>query len=374
MEALEDTTLELIHKRRVSSFYAGYAMILMAGWVIVALPLVKVDVVCNAPGMIRPGEEPMEVVSPITGVVESSLLRDFRKVEAGDTLLWFNPGTPDARISEYRQMINRNQASIRDIASILEGEHPGETTLYELSHRNFLSQQTLLQIEKEFLKSEFETSEKLFREKVIPVREYDRTRTQYLAAKAKMEDHTENYRSSLSKELFRLKVENHQYQGELTRTLVSLQNYCILAPASGILQQCRGITGGSVLHAGTMLGIISPDCMPVAECYVETRDIADIRKGMPVRIRLDRHDHWSVSCLSSKVSQIDPDAIIVNNRPVYRVRCSLAYPPSPGEKGSNQTVIPGMTFTANLILHRATLASILTERLNRRFNPALISR
>ncbi len=374
MEPLEGTTLELIHKRRVSSFFAGYAMILMATGMIVALPLVKVDVVCNAAGMIRPGEEPMEVNSPLTGVVESSLLSDFRKVQAGDTLVWFNRRSPDALISEYRQMIIRNKASILDITSILSGELPAETSLYKRSHRSYLSQQTLMQIEKEFLKNEFDAAETLFYQKVIPVREYDKTRTQYLAAKAKMEDHTESYRSSLTKELFHLQQENRRYQGEVTRTLASLQNFCIVAPSSGILQQCRGVTGGSVLHAGTMLGIISPESMLVAECYVQPRDIADIKTGMPVRIRLDSHDQRSFACLFSKVSQIDPDVIIINNMPVYRVRCSLGYPPLQGEKGINRTVLPGMTFSANLILHRSTLASLLAERLNRRINPARFSR
>ncbi len=373
MDALEGSTLELMHRRRVRSFYAGYAMILMASGMIAALPLVKVDVVCNAPGMIRPGEEPVEVISPITGVVESTLLKDFKKVEAGDTLLWFSRRTPDARISEYRQMIRHNHASILDITSILHGEWPKETSLYQNSHRNYQSQQTLLDIEKEFLHSEYLTAETLFRQEVIPVREYERARSQYKAASAGMDEHRESYRSRLSEKLSQLQKENRRYQGEITQITASFQNFCIIAPSSGILQQCRGGSGGSVLATGTRLGTICPESELVAECYIETRDIPDIIPGMPVRIRFDRRNHGSVSCLYTEVSHIDPDVLMINNRLVYRVQCAIGFPAS-GEKTSlNLAVIPGMTFSANLVLHRVSLASLLVEKLNRRINPGLVA-
>ena len=371
MDPLEGTTLDLIYRRRVRSCYPGYTMILMAVGMIVALPLVKVDVVSTSGGMIRPLEEPVGMVAPISGLVDSTILKEHLEVVTGDTLVWICRDLPEVRICEHREMIMQNIGAVNDITSILRGTQPGETSKYIQSFRKHLAARHHLQLQKDFLHKTFKAAEQLFDQEVIPSGEYEQARSEYLLACARIEDHRESYRSLLEDELLRLQMENRSHRGGIAKIKASLQNFYVVAPTPGILMQCPGITDGSVLQQGTMLGIISPAGPLVAECYVETRDISGIRTGMPVRIHFDRKGHQPGSRLEISVSQIDADAVVVNGRPVYRIRCNLEDPFLVSGGGDPEPVLLGMTFSASMLLYRATLASILLEKLNRWANPAL---
>ncbi len=76
MFQLEDSTLDLIYRRRVQSFLPGYAIIILVIGFAVALPLVDVDVVTNCRGMVRPFIESAEVFAPISGILDNSILRN----------------------------------------------------------------------------------------------------------------------------------------------------------------------------------------------------------------------------------------------------------------------------------------------------------
>ena len=371
MEPLEGSTLDLIHRRRIRSFSPGYIMILMVLGIIVALPLVKVDVVSTSGGMIRPMEEPVELIAPTSGMVDSTILRDFVWVSAGDTLLWYDRSVADTRISETRELIRRNAVYIGDISSILNKKSGVVTGKYRQSLRNHQTTMEHMQIEKEFLYMEFTSAEKLFHQEVIPVREYEMARSTYRAASAKMTDQRENYRSILEDECFRLQRENRLHTGEIANLTASLQNFHLIAPAAGTLRQCQGIANGSVIQSGSNLGTISPKGGVVAECYVGSRDIPEIHIGMPVRIRFDRKSMRTGTIIETRVSQIDPDAVVMNGRAIFRVRCILEESnPSTGHDQGEHLVL-GMTFSASMILYRTTLGALLVEKIDRWANPAL---
>ena len=362
MDPLEGTTLDLIHRRRVRTFYPGYTIILICVGIIVALPLVKVDVVSTSGGMIRPCQEPLELFSSITGIVDSTRLADYLEVTAGDTLVWMRKNLPESRLVELFDQIERNSLYIKDISTIIRGGSPEASSRYIQSFRMFSTSGKQLELQMDFLEEEYRTAGQLYGQQVIPQREFERARSEYLVACARLEDHGESYLNRLEDELNRLAIEKLHYQGEVDEIRATFQNYFILAPSTGILMQCRGMKPGSVIQPGTCLGSISPRGALVADCYVETIDIREIQKGMPVRIRMDGKSLRSCDRLETRVSQIDPDVMILNGRPVYRVRCLLD--PQPG-------FVPGMTFSASMMLYRTSVASLLTEKLNRRFNPVV---
>ncbi len=362
MDPLEGTTLDLIYRRRVTTFYPGYTIIFIVLGIIVALPLVKVDVVSTSGGMIRTCQEPTELFTSITGIVDSSLLADHREVTTGDTLLWLRKKLCDTRMVELDWQIERNKGYIKDIKSILQGSSPLETNRYRQSFRNYTTSCRQLILQKDFLYDEYKAAEMLRNQKVIPEREYEQSRSKYLVACAQLDDRRESYLNQLEDELNRLRMEKRSFEGELEEIRASLQNYFIQAPSSGILCQCRGIMAGSVIHAGASLGNISPQGSLAADLYVETRDIKEVRKGMLVKIRMDGKSNRSIDRLETRVSQVDPDVTLMNGRPVYRVRCKIE---------DHGGLIPGMTFSASMMLYRTSVASLLMKKLNRNFNPAL---
>jgi multidrug resistance efflux pump len=322
--------------------------------------------------MVRPREEPVRISSPLTGIVDSAIVRDHLKVIPGDTLIWIRRDLEETMIREYQALIGDNMQSIRDIIAILDGKPPFATARYRQSCRSQLATERHLKLQRDFLESEFKACEKLYRQDVIPVCEYEQARSDYMVSRARVEDQRETYRSSLEDDLYRFKAENRHYLGEIAKIRATLQSYCVVAPAAGTLQQCPGITKGSVIQQGEDLGTISPSGRMAAECYVETRDISTMETGTRVRLRFDGQSQDAGSVLETEVSQIDPDVVVVNGSPVYRIRCFLDEPILETGTGEIVPVIVGMTFSASMILHRRSLASLVAEKITRWANPRVL--
>jgi len=136
MKELEDSTINLIYKRRVRSFYAGYVVMIIISGIVIALPVINIDIVTTAAGMIRPLKEPSEIFSSIGGTVDSTILSSNRPVSSGDTVVWIERTVPETRIREYVRLIGRNERSISDISSILKGASPSRTAHYIQSSRS----------------------------------------------------------------------------------------------------------------------------------------------------------------------------------------------------------------------------------------------
>lgn len=370
MIQLEDSTLDLIYRRRVQSFLPGYVIIILVIGFAVALPLVNVDVVTNCRGMVRPLIESAEICAPISGVLDSTILRNNIDVKAGDTLVWIRKDLPEAKLKAYRKLIKQNMASIRDITLILRGEFPRETSLYRQSYKNHFASLSYLKIQKEYLYQEYATAEKLYHEEVISQHEFEAARSDYLIINAKESDDIESYRDLLETDFHHLEMENSGLLDEIDLIQSTLYDYCIVAPVSGTLHNCQGITSGSVIHTGSSLGTISPLGKLVAECYLEPGSIPVVNVGTKVKLRFDKPRYGNQSTLETEVNYIDEDVSFVNGSHIYRIRCSLDNPQICHSDGSVDPIRKGMTFTANIILFRRSLASLILDKVNRWANPA----
>ena len=362
MDTLEGSTLELIHRRRVQPLPPGYAVIFMVVGMVVALPLVKVDIVSTSAGMIRPVVEPTEILSPMAGIVDSTRLTDHTRVEAGDTLLWLRRDIPFSRMIEISELVRENNTLIGDIIRILDGDQPGASARYIQTHRNHIAAAKRLELKRDYLFEEFTTMETLFRQEVISLSAFEQARSDYRLACAETNSLKEQYRSSMEDELQRLRKENQAYSAERIRTEALLKDHVVLAPASGLLMHCRVISRGSVLPAGIPLARISPTGRLVAECYVDPREISSIRKGTVVSLTFPKRGYRNGYRTDCRITEIDPDVVTLNGRSVYRIRCLMP---------ETTPVIAGMTFSASLVLDRSSLASLFLEKLNRWGNPAL---
>ncbi|HER09065.1 MAG TPA: HlyD family efflux transporter periplasmic adaptor subunit [Bacteroides sp.] len=370
MDQLEDSTLDLIHRRRVRSFIPGYVVVCAVVFMLAALPLVRVDVVTTTAGMIRPLEEPVKILSPITGILDSSILRNNLPVTAGDTLVWIRRDHPETRITEHLDLIRMNDAPLRDIRRILDGKEPVETGWYIQSYRNHLAALAGLQIEEDFLRGEYQIATELYRAGVIPPHELEQAESEYRLICARIRDLRENYRNQLAGELHRIARENRNYQKEIAVTRSMLHDYFIVAPKGGTVHGCPGLTAGSVIQSGMHLGSVSPSGSLVAECYLDPAGIQGVTIGTPVRLRFDGSGFQEQAQLETAVDHIERDVTLVNGKPFYRIRCTLESPCFIETDGKRRQVVKGMTFSANFILFRRSLSSLIMERMNGRINPA----
>ncbi|MEN8202272.1 MAG: HlyD family efflux transporter periplasmic adaptor subunit [Bacteroidota bacterium] len=371
MEELENSTLDLIYRRRVRSHFPGYVVVFLIVLAISSLPLVKVDVVTSVRGMVRPVNEPSELFSPLGGMVDSSILMDNRPVDAGDTLVWIRRDLPEAKITGCQERIRIQQASAADIQGILAGKKPLKTTQYRQSYRNHLAARSRLEIRKEFLLGEYNTAQILYTDEVISRHEFEKAQSSFRDICARESDLCEEYKSILEGDLFRIQSEIKQIWDEIRLTQSSLDEYFILAPASGILYESRGLSSGSVIHAGMSLGMISPSGLLAAECYLNPAHIASVEEGSRVKLRFDDGGFRTHHPLDAEVDLLDEEVCVYNGIPSYRIRCTLHDTKIRYTNGSCETLKNGMTFTASFILFRHSLASLILEKANLWVNPSL---
>jgi HlyD family secretion protein len=370
MEELEDSTLDLIHRRRVRSHLPAYILSILVILAISSLPVVKVDVVTTARGMVRPLNEPSELISSMSGIVDSSILMDNRPVEAGDTLVWIRRNIPESKLTACFDRIRIQEASAADIRLILAGEIPCNTAHYRQSFRNHLAATSRLEIRQEFLSGEYSTAQILYADEVISPYEFEKTQSSYRDICARVEDLNEAYKSTLEGDLFRIQSEIKQIRDEIHLTQSLLDQYFILAPTTGVLFNSRSLSSESVLNAGLSLGKIIPSGLLAAECYVSPGHIASVKEGSKVKLRFDDKGFRTHLPLEARVDLLDEEVCIYKGMPAYRIRCILHDTIIRYTNGNRETLKNGMTFTASFILFRHSLASLILEKANLWANPS----
>jgi multidrug resistance efflux pump len=340
--------------------YALFTLLLLAG---ISFPLVKVDVVCPTRGMVRPAETPVPLVSPLTSRMVECRLKDHLEVDRGDTLVVF----PVREIGEQLRENQMAQAEmgdrIRDIEDILSKGKATRTPLYRQAQRDQQSRLEPLSIEFTLKKEALQMAELLHTEKVIPPREYDLARSDYLKARASLSLQEEFFRSRLESDLASLATELRNLKAGEERLRSGLAKSYLLAPSGGTIFQCRGYREGSVVSSGTLLGMLSLPSALVAECYAESHHIANVRPGAQMKVRLDQQNGNCPGNLTLTVWKVDPDVIFHEGRAKLRMVCTLDGHTSVPQDPESTTLRPGMTLSGHLVIGRESLWNLLLGKL-----------
>ncbi len=371
MEELEESTLNLIYKRQVRSSLSAYVIILLVLGAFLSLPLVKVDVVTSVRGMVRPVQEPAEILSNVSGMVERSVLMDNRKIAAGDTLIWIKTDLLKARIDAHQNRIRIHKESVTDIRLILENQLPLRTSHYVQSNRNHQANIARLKIQKEFLQDEHKTSKTLFNQQVISRHEYEKSLNQLREICARETDLCEAYKSSLEEDLLRINLEISQLSDDVIQIQANLNEYYLIAPVAGTLYNSRSLSAGSVVHPGMSLAMISPTGLLVAECFIDPGHIPSVKEGTRVKLRFDDSGFRSHHPLETHVDLLDQEVTLFNGTTAYRIRCTLEDAQIHYTNGTSEAVRIGMTFTASFILFRCSVAALILEKANLWVNPTV---
>jgi HlyD family secretion protein len=91
---------------------------------------------------------------------------------------------------------------------------------------------------------------------------------------------------------------------------------------------------------------------------------------MPVRFQVDafNYNEWGIA--KGKVLSIDNDFTLVENQPVFKVKCSFAGTELHTRTGVKGRLKKGMTFQARFILTKRSLFQLLYDKADDWINPA----
>lgn len=131
----------------------------------------------------------------------------------------------------------------------------------------------------------------------------------------------------------------------------------VLAPSDGIANKLAVSGPAELVPAGqTLLEIIPDGGSLTAEVVIANRDIAQLKVGMPVELRIAALPHHDYGTLPAHIAEIPPDASAgqQDGAPTYLIRLSLDRTTLDAGQGPRPVSL-GMTLEAEVQIRRRTL-------------------
>lgn len=338
---------------------------------LLAAIFIKVDVSVNVGGIVRPVTERSELRSLAGATITRVPVKEGDHVQAGQVLLSLQQDITDNKLSQAGYELSKRESYIRDLTLLLQGAGPGKISsgLYKQQYLNFQASIAERRAILEKLRSDFSMYSKMYDEKVVTRKEFVEKKYAYEQAKASYDALQAEQRAHWQQDLEHYRMESKQWQTGNEQLKKEKDLLTIKAPVTGTVQQFAGRYPGGIVQQGELLGYISPDSGMIAECYVSPADIGYIHTGMTVKFQVDAFNYNSWGLVTGKVTAVDNDFSIVNNMPVFKVKCSLDKTTLHLSNGASGNLKKGMTLQCRFILARRSLMQLLYEKTDNWINP-----
>lgn len=243
------------------------------------------------------------------------------------------------------------------------------TPLFQQSWFNYRQKVTEATTRYKKIKADYNRNRKLHTQKVIADAEFENFQFELDKARNDLELLKQNQLSQWQGELRNYEREQQDFESQLAQLQREKENLVIKAPVSGSIQNLAGIYSGSMILTNQELAQISPDTSLVVEAYVSPNDIGLIRTGMPVRFQVDAFNYNQWGLATGKIIEISSDVQIINERPVFKVRCLLDKDYLQLKSGYKGYLKKGMTLQARFMVAERTLWQLLFDKVDDWINP-----
>lgn len=338
---------------------------------IILLPYISVDITTQARGIIRTPFENNALQTVVYAEVKKVYISENSDVSMGDTLLLLNSDKIDEQIKRNREKTEENKNYIHDITNLLSSNTILKTAKYIAEYNYYKSLLAEQKSVVDQLKYEFQLSETLYKKLITPKQEYLQNKTKYESALEKMNNIQKQFVSNLENEKARLEIENNEITSSITQLEKEKSNYTIKAPHSGSIIQYSGVSVGSFISPGQTIAYISNTDNLIVECYLSPTDIGFIKKGQNVVFQLDAFNYNQWGMANGIVDEISNDIITINDKPIFRIRCSLNQKYLQLKNGYKGKLKKGMTLTGRFYLTERTLWQLLFDKVDDWMNPKI---
>ncbi len=338
-----------------------------------SLPFIKTTISIKSTGIIRPQTERTDIKPSIGGLLESLLIKEGDLIQKGQLLAVIQDRTTAPRIILNLYEQKQRQDFIADLTRLTRNEiiNPSalETPLYRLELSRFLSQYAEQEADIKKLKKELEINYTLLISKAIAPKEYFDKETEIHKRTAAVEAFRFNQQTNWQNELNRYKIELSQIRAQRLALETEKQQHKIYAPLTGIVQNCQHHYTGKYIQAGESLCTISPQTELMAECMVSAARIGLIQMHQQVQFQIDAFDYNYFGIITGKVISIDNDFSLIDNKPIFKVRCSFNQKQLFLKNGYKGILKKGLTLQARFIINERTLWQLLFDRIDNWLNP-----
>lgn len=352
----------------------------------------KIDQVVHAQGQVIASSRTQIVQAADGGVLVEMKVQEGNEVKAGDIIAVLEKARALASFSEsqgkvmaLRMSVARLQAEITDkplsFDETIQRNYPTlyetQMNLYKQRTKAISDQMIVLKDNVQLAQQELGMNEPLLKTGDISKadimklkRQVNEARNQYANAKNK-------YLQDASAELNKAQEDLNAQEQILSDREQLLEHTDIIAPATGIVKSIRVTTLGGVVRQGDeILQILPTESDLIVEAKVKPADMANIKTGLPAKMKLDAYDYSIFGSMSGVVTYVSPDTLQEETKagPVtyYRVKVAINENElKSSERASDIEVRPGMTATVDIKTGKRSILSYLLKPLTKGFKDAL---
>lgn len=339
----------------------------------------KMDVVVQAPGQLRPATERTLIRPTVSGQLDSIFVREGELVQKGALIASLVDTEWETAATSLHQEHKEKSALQADLDRLTKAASPAmarklvlQTAIYQQQLETFLE----FCKEKELLLhhalQEKRVAESLFQDKVIARVEYEQKLNDVRMSEIVV-------RRLWLEQVARWNREKQLLNGELltieskSKTAGSQKrNLELRSPVSGVVMGINDRYRGNTLQAGELFCSISPEDTLIVECYINPSDIGFIYEQQKVLFRLDAFDHKLFGSAPGEILHIDPDFSLLGEQPIFKIRCSIDPRALRLSSGYKAVLKKGIGVEARFLIARRSVWQLLFEKLDSWLDPVTV--
>ena len=366
-------TLEnLIAKNKTKSISIYLVVVIAIATFIGLLPIIKIDISSQSRGIIRSKIDNVPVTSAVSGKIVALKLKNNALVQKGDTLLIISKENLESEKQLNDTIYKTNETILQDLEMVLKGKFNLQTSLIREEYYKYTTQKAELQSKVAQAQINYNRYKTLFEKGVIAKAEFEKYQFDLQFAKQALNSFIKQQMANWQNKKNELILQLKNITGNNNKLSIEAQNYVLIAPITGTIENFNGVQAGSILNASQPIAHISPTDNLLVESTVSPNDIGLIKPNQKVKFQLDAFNYNQWGLLTGKVIDIDKNITLQENQAFFKVRCALDSKELKLKSGYKTQVSKGMTLTTRYIITRRSLFDLLFDKVDDWLNPKQI--
>jgi multidrug resistance efflux pump len=364
----------LISKNKTKSLSIYFVIVIALVIFLGFLPIIKVDISSQSRGIIRSKTDNVPVTAIVSGRVKWVSLKNNVFVQKGDTLLKVAKENLESDKRTQDSLSGSVSALLNDLSNLLQNKtNHLLTSAAREDLFKFQSGKSELQSKISQAQINHDRNRILYDKDIIAKADFEKIEYELRFNKQALQSYISQQKLTWENQKRDLEERLKNLNGSVSKINIESNNYIILAPISGTIENFSGIQKGSFINASQSIATISSADHLIVENNVATSDIGLIKKNQKVKFQLDAFNYNQWGFLEGKVIDIDKNITIQGEQAFFKVRCALDSTTLKLKSGYQANVSKGMTLTTRYILTRRSLFDLLFDKIDDWLNPKQLS-
>ncbi|MEZ7497842.1 HlyD family efflux transporter periplasmic adaptor subunit [Flavobacterium sp. Arc3] len=369
-------TLEnLVFKNKIKSF-SIYLVILLVIIILVALlPVIKVDISSQSRGIVRSKIDNVPIATIVSGRITWLALKNNATVNKGDTLIKISKQSLETDKNTQGKLSSSVFTLLNDVSNVLQDKTNSlKTASAREDFAKFQDHRNELQSKISQAQLNFNRNKELYDKDIIAKAEFEKYLYELRFVNQALQSYVSQQKATWENQKRDLEEQMKNLNGTVNKINVESNNYVVLAPISGSIENFSGLQVGSFINASQPIATISAIDHLIVENTVSPNDIGLIRRNQKVQFQLDAFNYNQWGLLEGKVIDIDHNITINENQAFFKVRCKLNSTTFELKSGYKTSISKGMTLTSRYAITQRSLFDLLFDKVDDWLNPKQIAK